>query len=165
MKTGVVTRSLITLLLITGAVCSAAAQRAPRRAPTPPAAVSPDPRAALVDLENAWARALVRRDVSTFQRLLAPAFVYTENDQLMTRQQVISSITGSDTITEAHNEDMVVHPYATNAAVVTGWLVVRGRNAAGRFLHRYRFTDTWVATNGRWQIVAAQDYLAPAATR
>lgn len=165
MKTGDVARSLITLLLVVGAVRPATAQRVPRRASTPPAAPAHDPRAALVDLENAWAAALVRRDASTFQRLLAPAFVYTENDQLMTRQQVIASVTGSDTVTEAHNEAMAVHPYAPNAAVVTGWLVVRGRNAAGRFLRRYRFTDTWVTTDGRWQIVAAQDYLAPTATR
>lgn len=165
MKTGDVARSLITLLLVAGAARPAMAQRAPKSAPSLPAAVARDARTALIDLENAWATALVRRDVSTFQRLLAPAFVYTENDQLMRRQQVLASVTGSDTVTEAHNEGMTVHPYAANAAVVTGWLVVRGRNAAGRFLHRYRFTDTWVATGGRWQIVAAQDYLAPAPRR
>jgi hypothetical protein len=42
-----------------------------------------------------------------------------------------------------------------------GWLVVRGRGANGAFDRRYRFTDTWVKRAGRWQIVAAQDYVAP----
>jgi len=46
-------------------------------------------------------------------------------------------------------------------AIVTGWLVVRGRGANGAFDRRYRFTDTWVKRAGRWQIVAAQDYVAP----
>src|SRR5712664_2551208 len=40
-------------------------------------------------------------------------------------------------------------------------LVVRGRGANGAFDRRYRFTDTWVKRAGRWQIVAAQDYVAP----
>ena len=48
-------------------------------------------------------------------------------------------------------------------AVVTGILVVQGRSSGKPFLHRYRFTDTWVKNpSGDWQIVAAQDYLMPA---
>jgi len=61
----------------------------------------------------------------------------------------------------AHNDSMVVHRYGPVTAVVTGWLVVGGRGANGEFRHRYRFTDTWVKQRGGWQIVAAQDYLAP----
>jgi hypothetical protein len=29
------------------------------------------------------------------------------------------------------------------------------------YTNRYRFTDTWVKGSAGWQIVAAQDYLAP----
>ena len=46
-------------------------------------------------------------------------------------------------------------------AVVTGWLVGCGRGANGAFDRRYRFTDTWGKRAGRWQIVAAQDYVTP----
>lgn len=121
---------------------------------------------ALTRLENAWATALVRRDGATFERLLAPAFIYTENDRVMSRAEVLQGVvSGTDTVTAAHNEDMTVHAFAPNVAVVTGWLVVTGRGAGGAFDHRYRFTDTWVRRGGSWRIVAAQDYLAPAGTR
>ncbi len=70
-------------------------------------------------------------------------------------------VAGSDTVAAAHNEEMRVHRYGPVTAVVTGWLVVRGRGAHGAFDRRYRFTDTWVKRAGRWQIVAAQDYVAP----
>lgn len=124
---------------------------------------TPDPAPALIRLENAWAAALVRRDGATFQRLLAAGFVYTENDRLMTRDDVIRGVTaGADTVVEAHNEDMKVHSFGANVAIVTGWLVVRGRDASGAYVHRYRFTDSWMRRDGRWQVVAAQDYLAPA---
>ncbi len=117
---------------------------------------------ALLRLEDSWASALVTRDSVVFDRLLAPGFVYTENALLMDRAAVIRSVVaGPDTVTAAHNEEMQVHRYGPVTAVVTGWLVVRGRNPSGAFERRYRFTDTWVKRAGRWQIVGAQDYVAP----
>ncbi len=117
---------------------------------------------ALLRLEDDWASALVKRDRVTFERLLADGFVYTENDQIMDRRAVLNSVVGgSDTVAAAHNDSMVVHRFGPVTAVVTGWLVVGGRGANGQFPRRYRFTDTWVKRGGRWQIVAAQDYVAP----
>jgi hypothetical protein len=112
---------------------------------------------ALLTLEDRWAVALVKRDRAAFERMLAPKFVYTENAQLSDRAAVLTSLVSGDTVTAAHNDSMVVHRYGAVTAVVTGWLVVEGRD----YVHRYRFTDTWVKRSGRWQIVAAQDYLMP----
>jgi len=115
----------------------------------------------LLRLEDDWARALVRRDTAVFQRLLAPGFVYTEDDRTMTRDQVLHEVgSGSDTVTAAHNEEMQVHRFGPTA-IVTGWLVVQGRGAEGAFDRRYRFTDTWVKRRNRWQIAGAQDYVVP----
>src|SRR2546421_10405802 len=106
---------------------------------------------ALLRLEDDWASALVKRDSVVFQRLLAPGFVYTENDQMMDRAAVLHSVVARpDTIVAAHNEDMRVHRYGPVSAVVTGWLVVRGRGTNGAFERRYRFTDTWVKGGRRW---------------
>ena len=117
---------------------------------------------ALLQLEDGWANALVKRDRVTFERLLADGFVYTENDQTMDRATVLNSIVaGSDTVVLARNDSMVVHRYGPTTAVVTGWLIVGGRGASGEFEHRYRFTDTWVKRGNRWQIVAAHDYVKP----
>ncbi len=117
----------------------------------------------LLRQEDGWAAALVKRDASYFQRMLAPKFVYTEDAKLMTREQVLHDATaGTDTVTAAHNEGMVVHEAGSVTAVVTGILVIEGRGSGARYVHRYRFTDTWVKQdNGQWQIVAAQDYLIP----
>lgn len=115
----------------------------------------------LFRLEDEWTRALVRRDAAAFERLLAPRFVYTENDQVMTRAQLIDALTrGADTVESAANEDMKAYAYG-NTAVVTGWLVVKGRGKDGAFNRRYRYTDTWVNRRGQWQVIAAHDYLAP----
>jgi len=121
----------------------------------------PDVRA-ILRLEDQWASALVRRDSATFQRLLAAGFIYSEDDRTMTRDVVLREIVaGSDTVQAARNEEMKVHCFGSTA-IVTGWLIVAGRGSGGAFERRYRYTDIWMLRDGRWQIVAAHDYLAPA---
>lgn len=95
-----------------------------------------------------------------FSRHLARDFVYTENADVMTKTDVLAGVTGSDTVTWAGNEGMRVHSYGTTA-VVTGILAMKGQGKDGPFDKRYRFTDTWKLFGGRWQIIAAQDYLIP----
>jgi ketosteroid isomerase-like protein len=125
---------------------------------------TPDERAVL-DLEEAWAKAVVKRDGATFKRLLAPGFVYTEDARVMTGEELTREVvSGTDTVTEARNEQLRTHPFG-NTMVVTGWLVLRGRSGGKPFERRFRYTDTWVKRNGQWQIVAAQDYLLPAPAR
>jgi ketosteroid isomerase-like protein len=125
---------------------------------------TPDERAVL-ELEDGWAKAVVKRDASVFTRLLAPGFTYTEDDRMQNGAQLTRDIvSGTDTVTEAHNEGMETHVF-DNTMTVTGWLVMKGRSGGKPFDHRYRFTDTWVRRAGSWQIVAAQDYLVPAGRR
>src|SRR5689334_14035886 len=79
--------------------------------------------------EDGWAAALVKRDAAYFQRMLAPGFVYTEDAKVMTRTDVLRDATsGTDTVTAAHNEDMVVHRAGSVTAIVTGLLVIEGRS-------------------------------------
>jgi len=112
--------------------------------------------------EDDWALGLIRRDAAVFRRLLADGFVYTEDDRTVGRDDVLRDIAaGPDTVETAHNEDMKVHRFG-RTAVVTGWLVVSGHGPKGPFTRRYRFTDTWVRRDRRWQIGAAHDYLLPA---
>lgn len=114
-----------------------------------------------LQLENQWTSALVNRDALTFDQLLAPNFVYTENNEVMSRGDVIKSVNGSDRVTWARNEGMKLHDFG-NVEVITGVLHLKGTgNKGAAFDKRYRFTDTWQKRNGRWQIIAAQDYLIP----
>jgi len=119
-------------------------------------------RRTLLRLEDQWAAGVVRRDSALFERMLAPGFIYSEDDRTITRAALLKDIlTSTDTVREAKNEEMQVHVFGSSTAVVTGWLVLRGRGPSGAFDRRYRFTDTWVRRqrDGRWQIVAAHDYL------
>jgi ketosteroid isomerase-like protein len=113
-----------------------------------------------IKLEDQWTSALVRRDTKTFDRLLAPNFVYTEDASVMNRGDVMKSVTGSDHVEWARNEGMKLHNFG-DVHVITGVLHLKGKGDKASFDRRYQFTDTWQRRNGRWQIIAAQDYLIP----
>jgi hypothetical protein len=115
---------------------------------------------AVFALEEEWTRALVRRDSAAFKRLTTPGFVYTEDNVVMNQRELINAVLTGDKVEWAGNEGMKLHDY-TPVAVVTGVLVVRARKNNKPYTNRYRFTDTWLYRNGRWQAIAAQDYLIP----
>jgi ketosteroid isomerase-like protein len=115
----------------------------------------------LYRIEDAWAQAAVRRDAKALGRLIAPRWVYSDESGVMNRDAGIAAFTtGTDTVSEASNSDMHANIYG-NAAVVTGILRMKGHGPGGPFDRRYRYTDTWVRLDGRWQAVASQDYLIP----
>ena len=115
----------------------------------------------LYRIEDAWAQAVVRRDAKALGRLIAPKWVYSDESGLMDRDAGMAAfVSGTDTVTEASNADMRANVYG-NAAVVTGILRMKGRGPGGPFDRHYRYTDTWVRMDGRWQAVASQDYLMP----
>ena len=116
----------------------------------------------LFRLENEWARAVVKRDAAILHRMTAPRWVYSDETGVMEREAGIKSFTtGTDTVRTASNERMRALVY-DNSAVVIGILVMKGSGASGPFNNRYRYTDSWVKVDGRWQCIASQDYLIPA---
>ena len=129
-----------------------------------PAKAQPNQRAseqALFKLEDDFTKAVVKRDAAALRKLVAPKWVYSDESGVMDREAGIRAFTsGPETVSEASNADMKAMVYG-DAAVVIGILQVKGRGPSGPFTRRYRYTDTWVKLDGRWQCVAAQDYLMP----
>jgi ketosteroid isomerase-like protein len=114
-----------------------------------------------LQLENQWTAALVNRDALTLDKVMATTVFYTENNDVMSRGDVIKSVNGSDKVTWARNEGMKLHDFG-DVQVITGVLHLKGTGNKGvAFDKRYRFTDTWQKQSGRWRIIAAQDYLIP----
>lgn len=120
-----------------------------------------DDSAMIVKLENDFAAAVVNRDETVINKLIAENFIYTENENMYSRSDVIQSfLSASDVIESAYNEDLQIHLY-DNTAIVTGWLYINGKSSGTDFKRKYRFTDIWYKKNGNWQIIAAQDFLLP----
>ena len=113
----------------------------------------------LLQLEDLMAKCYVQYDAKTIEKLVTKDFIYSENDQTFTREQVVQQLSASTDKTEsAMNENMQVHLYGSTA-LITGWLIVKGKNADGSFEHHYRFTDVWMKTKDEWQLIGAHDFI------
>ncbi len=132
---------------------------------TPAAAFSapPDRAAAeryIIASERGWAESVASGDATLVARILADDFVGVDPDgkQYDKAQMVSDTRQGPHYFKSNHLNGVKVRFYG-NAAVAQGSETWEKRNGKrGRFV----WTDTWIQRNGRWQIVAAEDLIAPA---
>jgi ketosteroid isomerase-like protein len=118
----------------------------------------------LKDLEQRWEGSFAAHDISVSEQLVAEDFVGTSSGGKVGNKSTMIAEAGKDknTYKSAASEDMVVHSFGPNAAVVTGVARETGKTPSGKtFSRAYRFTDTWVKRNGEWQCVAASAIAIP----
>jgi hypothetical protein len=109
----------------------------------------------LIKLENAWGQALVKHDLAFLDRILADDFTYGEFDgTVTTKAQLLSYLKSGAYAPTSIVADAINGRVYGNVAVVTGLSTeksqFRGQDSSGQ----YRWTDTWIKREGRWQCVA-----------
>lgn len=114
-------------------------------------------------LETAWGHAIEAKDTKALDMLLASTFVGVEIDGSMSnKSEFLAGIKAPDyQPSQAVNEEVRVQVYG-NAAVVVGIFRVKGLEKGKSYVHRERFTDTWIKQNQTWQCVASQATLITA---
>jgi hypothetical protein len=121
-----------------------------------PAAGEQQVKEELLKLEGERVQAVVRSDLSTFERLIAPGFVSTSFDGLVeSRQQWMAAIRAHRAKSAALSE-LQVNIADDTVAVVTGIETFAGLNQNEKETsYVYRFTHTWVQRGAGWQCVAS----------
>jgi len=114
----------------------------------------------IVTLELAWNHAVQGKDAKALEMLIAPEMVYVEYDGvLMNRAEYLASVAARSAHAEQILcESMTVHLFGP-IAVVSGVYRETGAKSGKPYLHRERFTDTWMLRGGNWLRVASQSTL------
>jgi ketosteroid isomerase-like protein len=115
--------------------------------------------AQLKDIENRWEAAFQSHDGKVVEEFLADSYVLTdETGKVFNRRGALRRFKkDTDTLEKATNSDVVVHPINKDAAVVTGMAHEVGKDKSGKAFDRtFRWTDTFVNHNGKWECVATQ---------
>ncbi len=118
--------------------------------------------AALKDNENRWEAAVGKHDMATVEAMVADDFVgVSSKGKVSNRRALLSEMKkDKDTYTSAKTEKLDVHMYGADVAVVVGAAREKGTDKDGKAFDRtFRFTDTWLDRNGKWQCVASQAML------
>lgn len=114
-------------------------------------------------LESEWESAISKHDTATINRVVAEDFVgVSSNGRIGDKQTLISEAKRDKSAYKtASARQMRVYSYGSKVAVVLGVTKESGTTASGRpFDHTYRFTDTWMERNGKWQCIAAHAAVA-----
>lgn len=108
-------------------------------------------------LEQDWANAVAKGDSSAIEKYEASDIVNTDPAGRVTdRAQDVQDVKSGDLkFTSLQLSDMQVHMYG-NTAVVTGLGDLKGSFKGQDISGTYRFTDTWVNREGKWQCVATE---------
>ena len=83
--------------------------------------------------------------------------------KVMSKSHLLAEIKkDTDTYTSAKNGRMDVRVFDGRFAVVMGTSVEAGKDKDGKaFKRSFRWTDSWVERDGKWQCVASQSMLLP----
>ena len=113
----------------------------------------------IVESERQWAESVATGDTSAIERILADDFIGVDpKGRLYTKQQMIDETRNAPKHFVSNRlNDVKVRFYGDTAIAQGSETWEKHSGERGRFV----WTDTWLQRNGRWQIVAAEDLIAP----
>lgn len=108
-------------------------------------------------LEQDWAQATIKSGAAAVDQYEADDIITTDPGGRVTdRAQDKADLSSGDLkVQSIELSDMRVRVYG-DTAVATGTNTLNGTYKGQDISGKYRFTDTWVKRNGKWQVVATQ---------
>ena len=111
----------------------------------------------LMAVEREWLDATKSRDAARLNQILADEFVEIDPAGMArTKQEAIASVTSGDLVFDSFTIGDVKPRVYGNTAVLVGTSTVTGKYKGEDISGTYRWTDTFVRRNGRWQVVSSQ---------
>ena len=115
----------------------------------------------IIDSEHQWAESVATGDSSIVERILADDFIGVDpKGGSYDKAKMVSETRDAPKYFLSNHANQVRVRFYGDTAVAQGdetWKRRSGEPLRGRFV----WTDTWVRRNGKWQIVAAEDLIAP----
>jgi ketosteroid isomerase-like protein len=117
----------------------------------------------IVESERQWAESVASGDPSAVERILADDFLGVDpKGRLYDKAKMIADTPNAPQYFVSNHVNEVKVRFYGDTAIAHGdesW--ERRTGERGRFV----WTDTWIQRDGRWQIVAAEDLIAPESSR
>jgi hypothetical protein len=115
--------------------------------------------AELIEIEDKWEASIIQHDPSVAAAYLADDYRgVSSKGKVMSKSSLVTEIKNDTDIYEsATNKNVKVQVHSPTMATVMGDSLEKGRSKAGKtFDRRFRWTDTWIKRDGRWQCTASQ---------
>ena len=117
----------------------------------------------ILESERQWAESVASGDSSAVERILADDFLGVDPKGVQyAKSEMVADTRNAPKYFLSNQLGAVKVRFYGDTAIAQGsetWERRTGEPKRGRFV----WTDTWLRRNGTWQIVAAEDLIAPAA--
>jgi ketosteroid isomerase-like protein len=145
------TRILAIALLFSASTLAAVEQNQPN---------SSADKSMVLALESAWNQAEIHHDATAAAGIMVDTFISIDHrGAIQNKSQYLTGIKDlSFKPEEIANSETSVYLYG-DVAIVTSVCRTKGTDGGKPFVHRGRFTDTWIKRNGEWKCVADQETL------
>jgi hypothetical protein len=130
---------------------------------SPPDQAAATGEAQLAALERQWNEAYKNKDRTALDRILAPEFVFTDDEGHFTKAEYIEAAVRHVTVGSYQLTDMAFHIHDTDGVVTGLWkgtFSIDGVDASGAL----RFTDTFTKSSGTWLVLTSHESRAPKQT-
>ncbi len=112
--------------------------------------------------EEQWAASVATSDSSVVQRILADDVVWVFDGRILNKAQAVTDAAqGPGPFLSNRANSIHIRFFGDSTAVAQGSETWTKRKDSEQTTGRFVWTDTWVRRNGQWQIVAAEDVIAP----
>ena len=114
----------------------------------------------ILALEGIWNQAEIHHDAAAASAIMVDTFISVDHHgKLLNKSQYLADLKDpSFKPEEISNSETIVYLYG-DTAIVSSVYRTRGTDDGKPFVHRGRFTDTWVKRDGKWQCVADHETL------
>jgi uncharacterized protein (TIGR02246 family) len=113
--------------------------------------------------EDQWATSVASGDSSVVKRILADDVIWVFDGRILNKAQAVSEAgQGPGPFLSNRANSIDIRFFGDNTAIAQGSETWTKRKDLGQTTGRFVWTDTWVKRDGQWQIVAAEDLIAPA---
>ena len=111
----------------------------------------------VIALEKAWNQAYKLADKKALDSLLDNEILLVNDDgSIPTKSEFLASLKKSNSEEQQVSpESISVHVFS-HSAIATGIFRAKGTEGGKAYVHRERFTDTWIKRDQGWQCVASQ---------
>ena len=116
--------------------------------------------ARVLALETLWNQAEVAKDAAALDHLLADDFIFVDIDgSLQNKAEFLDGIKHpAEHIEIIGNDSLKAHVYR-DTVIVSGTYHEKGTLNGKTYVHRGRFTDTWIRQGSSWMCVASHSTL------
>ena len=110
----------------------------------------------ILSLEKDWNRAYNKGDIAAMNSLLSDDFIITiEDGRTFSKSGYIALNGNTEVRVDVSEMSEVKVRLHGNTAVVIGKYHEKGVSKGKPYEYHDRFTDVWINTNGKWQVIAS----------